>query len=101
MSIKNGLMNTSMVFKVMYFIKAIALIVLCRVHDFTRYKVCRTFSDLFFWPEGVCVDMLVIFSVFLIGTWIMYDAFIFCNMCRINIENKGENNIIIFPGTGR
>ncbi|MBQ0027512.1 MAG: hypothetical protein KBS96_02800 [Lachnospiraceae bacterium] len=98
MSLKIGFNNTSAGFKVLYLIKAIALFVLCRVHDFTRYKVCRTFSDLFYWPEGLCVDMLVIFSFFIIGALMMYDAFVFCDKCKIKIENKPENNIIIFPG---
>lgn len=90
MSIKNGLMNTSMVFKVMYFIKAIALIVLCRVHDFTRYKVCRTLSDLYYWPEGMCVDMIVIFSFFVIGVLLIYDAFVFCDKCRKKLKIEVE-----------
>lgn len=101
MSIKNGLKNTNVTFKIMYFVKVIALLVLCRVHDFTRYKFCRTFRDLFYWPEGPCVDMLVIFSVFIIGAFVLYDAFVFCDKCRIKINNKAENNIILFPNPRR
>ena len=101
MNLKIGFNNTSVRFKALYLIKAIALNILCRVHDFTRYKVCRTFSDLFYWPEGPCVDMLVIFSVFIIGAFVLYDAFVFCDKCRIKINNKAENNIILFPGPRR
>lgn len=82
MSLKNGFNNTSVGFKVLYLIKAIALLVLCRIHDLTRYKVCRTFSDLFYWPEGLCVDMLVIFSFFIIGALMLYDTYIFYDKCR-------------------
>ena len=101
MNLKIGLNNTSVGFKALYIIKAIALIILCRVHDFTRYKVCRSFSDLFYWPEGPCVDMLVIFSFFIIGAFMMYDAFVFCDKCRMKVKNKAENNIILFPGPRR
>lgn len=37
--LKNGFKNTSTVFKIMYLVKAVMILVLCRVHDFTRYKV--------------------------------------------------------------
>ena len=101
MSLKNGFNNTSIGFKVLYLIKTITLLVLCRVHDFTRYKVCRTIRDLFYWPEGVCIDMLVIFCFFAIWASMIYDTFVFFAKCRVKAENKSENNIISFPDPRR
>lgn len=97
MSIKNGFNNTSVGFKVLYLIKAIALLVLCRIHDFTRYKVCRSFSDLFYWSKWACVDMLVVLNFFIIGSLMLYNTFVFYHKCIIKTENKFKNNIISFP----
>ena len=75
--LKNGFKNTSTVFKIMYLAKAVMILVLCRVHDFTRYKVCRSFTDLFYWPEGPCIDMLVVFGVLLLDFLLFYDYYVF------------------------
>lgn len=55
-----------------YLWKKVALMILCRIHDFTRYKVCRSLTDLFYWPDGFCVDTVVIilfFAVALLSLW--------------------------------
>lgn len=56
-----------------YLWKKIALMVLCRIHDFTRYKVCRTLLDLFYWPNGFCADTVVIILFFSIGLLSLWD----------------------------
>lgn len=85
--LKNGFNNTNRLFKILYLIKVVMILILCRVHDFTRYKVCRSFSDLFYWPEGPCMDMLVVFGVFLLGILIQYDYYVFI---RSAIKARGE-----------
>lgn len=99
--LKNGLNNTSSVFKAMYILKIFAVIVLCRIHDFTRYKVCRSFTDLFYWPEGWCIDMLVVFLIFLLGAFLIIDDLAFLNKSKVKIDDETENKIIQFPGEWR
>ena len=91
MNLKNGIKNTSKQFKIMLLLKIVALLALCRVHDFTRYKVCRSFSDLFYWPEGLCIDMFVIYGFFLIMALVIKDYAIFFAKCK----TENENNTII------
>lgn len=56
-----------------YLWKKIALIIICRIHDYTRYKICRSFSDLFYWPDGFCADTVVIILFFTIGMLSIWD----------------------------
>ena len=56
-----------------YWIKKLALIFLCIVHDFTKYKECRSLADLFYWPDGICLDMAVIAVFIVIGLWSLWD----------------------------
>lgn len=56
-----------------YLWKKITLLALCRIHDFTRYKVCRSLSDLFYWPDGFCADTVVVILVFVIGLLSLWD----------------------------
>lgn len=43
------------------------------VHDYTKYKVCRSISDLFYWPEGPCLDMIVILAYMVDVALILYE----------------------------
>lgn len=56
-----------------YLIKKLTLIVLCIIHDFTKYKKCRNLVDLFYWPKGKCLDMAVIAMFIVIGLWSLWD----------------------------
>jgi len=56
-----------------YLWKKVALMILCRIHDFTRYKVCRSLTDLFYWPDGFCADTVVICLFFIFALWSMWD----------------------------
>ena len=56
-----------------WFLKSMLLLGLCKVHEFTRYKACRSITDLFYWPEGFCLDTVVVIAFFLIGVWILFD----------------------------
>lgn len=56
-----------------YWMKKLALIFLCIVHDFTKYKECRSVADLFYWPEGICADMVVMSLFIVIGVWSLWD----------------------------
>lgn len=44
----------------MYWIPKILLIILCMIHDKTKYHTARSIQELFYWPEGLCLDMLVL-----------------------------------------
>ena len=85
--LKNGFKNTSTVLKIMYLVKAVMILVLCRVHDFTRYKECRSFTDLFYWPEGPCIDMLVVFGVLLLDFLLFYDYYMFVKYAQKYSKN--------------
>lgn len=60
------------IFTPSYLWKKLALLIICRIHDFTRYKICRSFSDLFYWPDGFCADTVVVilfFAIALLSLW--------------------------------
>lgn len=56
-----------------YLWKKVVLLILCRIHDFTRYKICRSFSDLFYWPDGFCADTIVVMLFFAIALFSLWD----------------------------
>ena len=67
---------------VKYLIKKICILILCVVHEFTKYKTCHNFYDLFYWPDGFCADTIVIITFFTIGAWTLWDDWkIFDDMC--------------------
>lgn len=47
-----------------FWIPRILALGLCFLHDKTKYKVCRSFTDLFYWPNGFCLDMVVVIAFF-------------------------------------
>lgn len=69
--------NTKLKFMAVYLVKVVIVYVLCYIHDFTRFKICRNFKDLFYWPEGLCIDTFVVFGVFILGIWVIYDCYVF------------------------
>ena len=56
-----------------YVAKRLILFLLCIVHDFTKYKLCRSFADIFYWPEGFCADTVVIVLFFLFAILCFFD----------------------------
>lgn len=46
-------------------IELFALRGLLEIHEYTKYINCRSISDIFYWSEGPCLDMLVIGLFFL------------------------------------
>ena len=66
-------MYKNRIFTPSYLWKKAALMIICRIHDYTRYKICRTFSDLFYWPDGFCADTVVIILFFTIGMLSLWD----------------------------
>lgn len=56
-----------------YMWKKAALLIICRIHDYTRYRICRSFTDLFYWPDGFCADTVVIILFFTIGMLSIWD----------------------------
>lgn len=56
-----------------YFLKKMGILLLCIVHEFTKYKTCRNFSDLFYWPDGFCADTVVIIAFFALAGWCVWE----------------------------
>lgn len=46
-------------------IELFTLRVLLEIHEYTKYINCRSIRDIFYWPEGPCLDMLVVGLLFL------------------------------------
>ena len=46
-------------------IELYALRVLLEIHEATKYINCHSISDIFYWPEDPCLDMLVVGLLFL------------------------------------
>ena len=58
-----------------YFSKRIILAVLCIMHDFTKYHTARSIAEVFYWPEGFCLDMVVVAAFFATLILCMWDDF--------------------------
>ena len=56
-----------------YLLKKVGILLLCFIHEFTKYKMCRNFSDLFYWPDGFCADTVVIIAFFVLAGWCVWD----------------------------
>lgn len=56
-----------------YVIKKAAIIILCVLHDFTKYHTAKTVWDLFYWPNGLCIDMVVVAAFFIVGLLSLWD----------------------------
>lgn len=47
-------------------IPRLVLLMMLPVHDIVKTRTLRTFIDLFYWPDGICLDMIIVY-VLLIG----------------------------------
>ena len=56
-------------------IKWSILIFLIKIHDYTKYKFCRSFADLFYWPDGICLDTIVVISTLIICISLLFCIF--------------------------
>lgn len=65
--------------------KATILWTLCRVHDYTRYKPCRSLQDLFYWPNGICLDTAVVFAAIITALLVAYDELKMIQVCGENL----------------
>lgn len=61
-----------------YFIRFVFLYMLCKVHDITKYKVVRKFVDLFYWPDGFCLDTIVVIMYFVVYVQLIYLSLKIC-----------------------
>ena len=66
------------IFKPRYLVRFILLYMLCKVHNVTKYKVARNFMDLFYWPEGFCLDTVVVIVFVVVYIQLMYLSFKIC-----------------------
>ena len=57
-----------------YWAKKLVVLLLCNLHALTRYKVARSFGDLFYSPNGLfCFHTVVVIACFAAFFWSMYD----------------------------
>ena len=56
-----------------YWLPKILLIVLCLIHDKTKYHTARSIADLFYWPDGFCIDMAVMTMFFMVTLWCVWE----------------------------
>ena len=57
----------------MYWIPRILLIVFCFIHDKTKYQTAESISELFYWPDGFCLDMAVMALFFMVTLWCAWE----------------------------
>ncbi len=74
-----------------FILKSLVLVILCYVHDFTRYMVCRNVRDLFYWPEGPCLDMVVVVTFIIDALLILSEIICKCAAVIKESENDTEN----------
>ena len=68
--------------------KLIVLRVLAEFHEYTKYCHARSFSDLFYWPDGPCMDMAVVFGLIAVACCLLYETIY--TMIRIFVEDAHE-----------
>lgn len=55
------------VFTKVFIIPRIILLLLLLIHENIKPRTIRTLQDMFYWPDGICLDMIIVY-VFLIGS---------------------------------
>ena len=50
-----------------FWLSRAGLIVLLFLHEMTKTRIRRSFAELFYWPEGFCVDMVVVIVFFVVA----------------------------------
>lgn len=55
------------VFSKAFIIPRIILLLLLLIHENIKPRTIRTLQDMFYWPDGICLDMIIVY-VFLIGS---------------------------------
>lgn len=65
---------------------------LCRIHEYTRYKFCRTIQDLFYWPNGICLDTFVVIAAIIISLTVAYDELKIIMYFIDEMKLKNENS---------
>lgn len=71
-----------------YWIIRLILLGLCFLHDYTKYKTARNLKDLFYWPEGICLDTIVVITALTISICIFVDETVW-DVRAITKERQG------------
>lgn len=53
------------------------LIILCLVHEKTKFHTARTIKEVFYWPNGFCIDTVIVIAFFAVVTYCIYCDCIF------------------------
>lgn len=51
----------------LYLVESIALFSLCKLHDIVGYGTARKLRELFYWPDGFCLDTVVCAAFFIVA----------------------------------
>lgn len=54
------------IFTKTFIIPRMLLLIQLPVHDLIKTRPLRTVADLFYWPDGICWDMVLVY-IFLVG----------------------------------
>ena len=55
-----------------YWIPRILLLALCLLHEKTKYHTARSITELFYWPDGFCADMIVLALFGIVAAWCIW-----------------------------
>lgn len=55
----------------------VLLMILCMIHEKTKFHTARTIKEVFYWPNGFCLDTVIVIAFFTVVTYCIYCDCIF------------------------
>lgn len=59
-----------------YLGKCLAVLILLEIHEYTKYPTDNRFN-IFYWPEGICLDVFAVMGILSLSIWVLWDQFRF------------------------
>lgn len=59
-----------------YIGKCVAILILLQIHEYAKYPTNNRFN-VFYWPEGICLDTFAVIGVLILAVWLIWDQFRF------------------------
>lgn len=73
-----------------YTIKCVCVLMLLKLHGYTSYPHSDRL-DIFYWPDGICIDMFVVFGIIVLLTLIIWNqANAFAKVLIDDYREEGE-----------
>ncbi len=72
----------------LYWIPKVLLIVFCVLHEQTKYQTARNIEELFYWPEGPCMDMIVLALFGAVGIWSLWKEFYLIRIVGTSVRDE-------------